>query len=486
MKKHVLPLLLALVLCLGTLPHAALAAQSDFTVKGGVLTAYTGPGGDVTIPENVTAIGEYAFFGCAGLTALTIPGTVTTIGEGAFGECDSLTQVTIAPGVKSIGDKAFGWCDELAAVTIPDTVTSIGEMAFQACVKLDNVVIPGSVKTIGNDAFGNCTALTSLTLSDGITTIGNGAFYGCSGLTSVIIPDSVVTIEANAFAYCFKVAEIVLPKGLTTIESYAFHGCAQVTDLTIPDGVTTIASRAFDECYNLARLTLPASVTSIGEYAFAFIYMEDVYYGGSEDQWAEIKIGEYNDPLVSAVKHYNSTGPAPEEPQEPAQPELPEEPAAPAIPESGTSYTSTQGVAVDGKAVTFHAYALRDENGNDTNFVRLRDIAAALNGTAGQFAVGYDEATDTISLETGKGYTTVGGELTQIFTGDQAYKAGKSPLKINGVLADLTAITLTDANGGESNYFKLRDLGRALGFNVGYSDETGIFIQTDKPYTDAD
>ena len=68
-----------------------------------------------------------------------------------------------------------------------------------------------------------------------------------------------------------------------------------------------------------------------------------------------------------------------------------------------------------------------------------------------------------------------------------------SVIELNGMifsgsnnLANLTAITITDANGGESNYFKLRDLGRALGFNVGYSDARGIFIETNKPYTDAD
>ena len=51
--------------------------------------------------------------------------------------------------------------------------------------------------------------------------------------------------------------------------------------------------------------------------------------------------------------------------------------------------------------------------------------------------------------------------------------------------AALEAITLTDATGGYT-YFKLRDLGSARGFNVGYANGVGIFIQTDAPYTDAD
>ena len=48
----------------------------------------------------------------------------------------------------------------------------------------------------------------------------------------------------------------------------------------------------------------------------------------------------------------------------------------------------------------------------------------------------------------------------------------------------MEAITLVDDNGGGYNYFKLRDLGAALGFNVGWSKTQGVFIESDKPYTE--
>ena len=48
----------------------------------------------------------------------------------------------------------------------------------------------------------------------------------------------------------------------------------------------------------------------------------------------------------------------------------------------GTAYASTQTVLVDGSAVIFQAYALKDAYGNDTNYVKLRDVAQILNGTA--------------------------------------------------------------------------------------------------------
>ena len=50
---------------------------------------------DVTIPNSVTEIGNYAFFGCYSLTNVTIPNSVTKIGDGVFRDCHSLKNVTI-------------------------------------------------------------------------------------------------------------------------------------------------------------------------------------------------------------------------------------------------------------------------------------------------------------------------------------------------------------------------------------------------------
>ena len=71
---------------------------------------------NTTIPNSVTSIGEYAFYGCSGLTYVTIPNSVTSIGEGAFCECGGLTSVNIGNSVKSIGEYAFAACAELTDV----------------------------------------------------------------------------------------------------------------------------------------------------------------------------------------------------------------------------------------------------------------------------------------------------------------------------------------------------------------------------------
>ena len=56
-----------------------------------------------------------------------------------------------------------------------------------------------------------------------------------------------------------------------------------------------------------------------------------------------------------------------------------------------------------------------------------------------------------------------------------------NPLYINGVKAGLPVYKI-----GGANYFKIRELCEALGFNAGWSAERGMFIETGKPYTDAD
>ena len=49
-----------------------------------------------TIPNSVTSIGNYAFYGCSVLTSITIPNSVTSIGEDAFWNCYDLTDIYFA------------------------------------------------------------------------------------------------------------------------------------------------------------------------------------------------------------------------------------------------------------------------------------------------------------------------------------------------------------------------------------------------------
>lgn len=75
-------------------------------------------------------------------------------------------------------------------------------------------------------------------------------------------------------------------------------------------------------------------------------------------------------------------------------------------PQYTTAVPSTAKVLVNGKKVAFDAYTI----GGNTYF-KLRDVAAAVNGTAKSFNVTWDANAKAISLQGGTAYVAVGGEL---------------------------------------------------------------------------
>ena len=186
------------------------------------------------------------------------------------------------------------------------------------------------------------------------------------------------------------------------------------------------------------------------------------------------------EPGASSQPTTPTPAPEPTPTPEPAPTPEPTPTPAPEIPATGTAYPSTQTVDLDGKKVEFQMYALKDEAGNPTNYVKVRDLALALNGTKAQFSVEWDGA---VNLAAGSAYTANGSENDTPFSGERAYTTPTSPTNVSGKASDLQAIMLTDDAGGGYTYYKLRDLGSKLGFNVSWSAERGVFIESDKPYS---
>ena len=244
-----------------------MSSINDFEIENGILKKYTGPGGDVEIPDSVTVIGDRVFKWCSSLTSIVIPDSVTAIGDSAFSNCSSLTSIVIPNSVTGIGDGAFGGCSCLTSIVIPEIVTAISNGAFSYCSCLTSIVIPDSVTTIGDSAFRNCSSLTSIVIPDSVTTIGDGAFKDCYRLTSIVIPDSVTAINDGAFGGCSSLKSIVIPNSVTAIGDGAFGSCS-LKSIVIPDSVTAIGDLAFRYCSSLTSVVIPKSVTAIGDGAF--------------------------------------------------------------------------------------------------------------------------------------------------------------------------------------------------------------------------
>ena len=112
------------------------------------------------------------------------------------------------------------------------------------------------------------------------------------------------------------------------------------------------------------------------------------------------------------------------------------------------------------------------------NYFKLRDVAMMLNGSERQFSVDYDDAAKTVSITSGKPYEALGTELT----GAASETASARPTN-NAITIDGETVTLTVFKIGGANYFRLRDLGKALDFHVGYDDETKtVFLSGAKGY----
>ena len=267
----------------------------------------------VILEKGVTSIGNAAFFDCENLTSITIPVSVTAIAEQAFakslkdiyyGGLESDWENVDISGMTPLDTVTIHLSDGtvLVPATINWNVSEDGTLTISGTGKMPNyasmysysapwnaeqervkhIVIEPGVTTIGDYAFYNFALVTDVSIPDGITGIGQYAFQG-TGLTSIDIPASVTRMGSCAFQNCKQLSNVVIPDGITTIEVGLFAGCSGLTNITIPNSVTSIGGHAFYECTALT----------------------DVYYGGTEEDWAKIEIGEVNGYLGKAAMHYN-------------------------------------------------------------------------------------------------------------------------------------------------------------------------------------
>lgn len=184
--------------------------NSDFVIENGVLQEYHGPGGDVTIPECVTEIGERAFEGCAALTEVVLPQTVRRIGPWAFYQCVHLTRIvcheksrsfrTEGPLVLSKRGAAVKCCAPgMAGVCeIPEGVHKIDAYAFAGCFQLTGLRLPEGVRSLEEEALAACTGLKELTLPESVAFLGPNVFADC-GLPRLNILNGNIFLDGSVF-----------------------------------------------------------------------------------------------------------------------------------------------------------------------------------------------------------------------------------------------------------------------------------------------
>lgn len=85
---------------------------------------------EITVPDGVTEIGDYAFSFQKKITKITLPPSVRIIHVGAFDECEELREIVIPEGVEELGALLFDGCKSLKKINLPDSITTLEGMAF--------------------------------------------------------------------------------------------------------------------------------------------------------------------------------------------------------------------------------------------------------------------------------------------------------------------------------------------------------------------
>ena len=213
-----------------------LSNGANLYLNGDTSTPVTG---EINI-DTATSIGAYSFYGWTGLTKVTIGEQVTSIGNSAFYGCSSL-QYNIYEGGLYLGNTENLYMvlmgiesTDITEFTIHSDCKFIYDRAFYNCSSLTNITIPSSVTSIGRYAFSGCSNLTTVTFGENsqLTSIGDYAFYNCSSLTSITIPSSVTSIGDYAFYNCDSLTSVTVPSSVTSIGRSAFYGCSSLTSVT--------------------------------------------------------------------------------------------------------------------------------------------------------------------------------------------------------------------------------------------------------------
>ncbi len=298
---------------------------------------------ELRIPENLSTIGMYCFFG-SGIgrfvvdednahftadergvlfskdmttliaypsycyeTEYVVPEGVNYISDGAF-MYSSLQKVVLPSTLSMIGMDAFSYSWNLAEVEIPYGVSDIMMGAFSNCSSLRSIKIPGSVYGIGSHAFYNCTALEEVIIEPGVWYIDDYAFGYCSSLESLTIPGTVEYLYYSPIAYCDNLSELILEDGIQYFYGNFLTGCSNVTELTVPASVMEISADAFASD-NLESLTilnpdciLPDDYYSLGTPGKTVLHG---YAGSTTQAHAEAKGYEFV-PLMDCATGYHS------------------------------------------------------------------------------------------------------------------------------------------------------------------------------------
>lgn len=253
-----------------------------------------------------------------------------------------------------------------------------------------------------------------------------------------------LTVKKMVDYHCGLVELDAEPTDYLTTE---LSGIGIAKDAFLYNGTLTPGKVVLDNQY--ATVTLDTSGVAPGQYRFMAIIITEVmnaYYQCYIYQDIEIVVPDGSSP--AAAPEISVTAP----------PEI-----------TLTAAPTPSNVYVDGTLVNFDAYKI-----NNSNYFKLRDLASVLSGTGAKFQIQWDQQATAIRITNGQAYTAEGGEMKGKGSSLKAAKPCEAAIFIDGEAVALSAYEIDGYN-----YFKLRDVGQAVGFSVEWdSDTNDIHIMT--------
>ena len=273
-------------------------AAGEFVIEGNRLVKYQGPGGEVTVPEGVTVLGEWAFE-WSGVTKVNLPESLEEIESYCFFECLELEDVTIPAGTREISEaQAFAYCPKIQAFKVAEGNTryvAVDGVLFTADRKVllfypdgkdtDAYFIPEGTERLGQAAFSKPAMLTTVVVPSTLKELElDNSFTGCIGLNAVLVsPENGRYRTYKGALYDKDNSLIYYPNGKTAasagnddflpdikdIGPWAFQHDQHLKTVKLPDGIESVGWMCFTFAESVEEITVPESVEQISGYAFA-------------------------------------------------------------------------------------------------------------------------------------------------------------------------------------------------------------------------
>lgn len=244
------------------LPVRAIGAEALAGLEGVV---------EIACPDDIEAIGSYAFRSCARLRRLVLPAATAEFSPSWVRHCHALEDLVL-PGRLVAVDSGVFENEGLKRLRIGRDAQWVVPGAFEK-TQLDSIEIDPENPYLATDGVGIYSRdgsvfialarpLAHCDIAEGCEKIAKKAFGNARALASVAFPHTLEVIGKFAFAHS-GLQSAALPGSVRVVGEKAFYHCKGLRSIELNEGLRRIDGSAFEES-SLPSLRIPASINSIG------------------------------------------------------------------------------------------------------------------------------------------------------------------------------------------------------------------------------